>query len=316
MRFRWVIPFLISLATHAAIGAGVMAWMAARSRPPRFGVAAGAAVSAATVRIEAEEAEAEEDSSAAADLPESPAESVPRPPDLASSFESPAELIALLDLAPSSDAPAPSPKEESISLDPSGSMDEAPAMRIAAEADPAPIVIETDLAVPHRAETDRASAWRQAARRLWAVSAAAIAQSSTLPPAEPASARASAGSKATASDGTASGASAQAANPRRGGSPGAVAPQVRSGNAAPRYPDECRRRREEGTVVLLVRVDTGGRVAKLEIHASSGVALLDEAALEAVRSWRFDPATEDGAAIAAEVRVPVEFVLRRSPSGR
>src|SRR5690606_20265452 len=50
----------------------------------------------------------------------------------------------------------------------------------------------------------------------------------------------------------------------------------------PRYPTESRRQREQGTVVLLLRRDVDGRVARIAVARSSGVSRLDEAALRGV----------------------------------
>ena len=46
------------------------------------------------------------------------------------------------------------------------------------------------------------------------------------------------------------------------------------------------------------------------ILVSSGHPLLDDAALAAVRGWRFNPATRGGAAVAAPVDVPIRFRLQ------
>jgi len=75
----------------------------------------------------------------------------------------------------------------------------------------------------------------------------------------------------------------------------------------PPYPEEARAQRLEGTVLLLVSVDTGGEVTGAEVMTGSGHPVLDRAALAAIRSWRFEPARQDGVAIATRVEVPVRF---------
>jgi len=72
------------------------------------------------------------------------------------------------------------------------------------------------------------------------------------------------------------------------------------------YPAAARAQRLEGTVLLLVSVDSAGRVARAEIQRSSGHAC-SMGRLESVRSWRFEPARQDGAPTAAQVEVPVRF---------
>jgi protein TonB len=80
-------------------------------------------------------------------------------------------------------------------------------------------------------------------------------------------------------------------------------------NPAPAYPLAAKRRGEEGKVVLRVQVGPDGRAGDVVIAASSGFPLLDEAALAAVRGWRFVPARRGEAAVAASVLVPLRFKL-------
>ena len=77
----------------------------------------------------------------------------------------------------------------------------------------------------------------------------------------------------------------------------------------PVYPAEARRRREQGTVKLLVLVDPEGRVADIQVAASSGSQLLDRAALRAVKHWRWTPAKQGGTATAVRGYVTIPFVL-------
>ncbi len=81
-------------------------------------------------------------------------------------------------------------------------------------------------------------------------------------------------------------------------------------NPAPEYPALARRRQLEGTVVLEALVTPEGRVGGLTIHESSGHSLLDEAALKAVKDWRFEPGRRGNAVVAMPVLVPVRFGLR------
>ena len=57
----------------------------------------------------------------------------------------------------------------------------------------------------------------------------------------------------------------------------------------PRYPLESRRKREQGTVFLSVNLGKDGSVSQIKIAKSSGSARLDDAALSAVKRWRFSP---------------------------
>jgi protein TonB len=79
---------------------------------------------------------------------------------------------------------------------------------------------------------------------------------------------------------------------------------------APAYPVEARRSRQEGRVLLLVQLDAGGEVVQVELRESSGWQLLDEAALEAVRGWRFSPTGARVTSTASQLLVPIRFSLR------
>lgn len=81
-------------------------------------------------------------------------------------------------------------------------------------------------------------------------------------------------------------------------------------NPPPPYPEAARRRQLEGTVVLEVLVSAEGKVGELMIHGSSGHRLLDEIALQAVRSWLFEPGRRGDVPVTMKVLIPVRFGLR------
>ncbi|MEO8487061.1 MAG: TonB family protein [Betaproteobacteria bacterium] len=83
-------------------------------------------------------------------------------------------------------------------------------------------------------------------------------------------------------------------------------------NPAPAYPSLARRHREEGRVLLRVRVAADGSAEQVDVAASSGSERLDRAALDAVRRWRFVPARRGAEAVAATVQVPIVFLLDRA----
>jgi protein TonB len=82
-------------------------------------------------------------------------------------------------------------------------------------------------------------------------------------------------------------------------------------NPPPEYPVQARRRRQEGTVMLLVNINERGVVQALHIQESSGFSSLDRAAEKAVAKWRFSPATVGKAYVSSKVIVPVRFSLNR-----
>lgn len=89
-----------------------------------------------------------------------------------------------------------------------------------------------------------------------------------------------------------------------------VAPSPLADNPPPAYPAAARRRGLQGLVVVLVRVLPDGSAGALSVAESSGHALLDQAALDAVAGWRFRPALRDGVAVEHDLEVPLRFVLR------
>ena len=82
-------------------------------------------------------------------------------------------------------------------------------------------------------------------------------------------------------------------------------------NPAPIYPSRARALKQEGLVKLLVSVDVRGMAKDVSVAESSGHSLLDDAALEAVRNWRFRPASVNGRPVEAQVSVPLRFELRK-----
>ncbi len=86
-------------------------------------------------------------------------------------------------------------------------------------------------------------------------------------------------------------------------------------NRSPVYPWVARLRGWEGVVVLQVMVKADGRVERVGVAQSSGYALLDRAALEAVERWMFAPATRYGRSVPSEVELPVRFRLSSSRGG-
>ena len=78
-------------------------------------------------------------------------------------------------------------------------------------------------------------------------------------------------------------------------------------NPRPNYPLAARRRGDQGTVLVRVVVTTEGLAASVALEKTSGHTSLDEAALVAVKSWRFVPARQGGQALEAPYVVPIVF---------
>jgi protein TonB len=77
----------------------------------------------------------------------------------------------------------------------------------------------------------------------------------------------------------------------------------------PIYPPAARRRRQEGLVLLAVKVNSHGRAARVAVKQSSGFPLLDDAAMHTVGDWDFQPARIGTLAVESEIEVPVRFKL-------
>jgi protein TonB len=77
----------------------------------------------------------------------------------------------------------------------------------------------------------------------------------------------------------------------------------------PAYPSAPRRLGIQGTTILRVHVLADGRIGDVLVEHSAGHSDLDQAAMEAVRRWRFEPARRGADAVAMWVLLPVQFRL-------
>jgi periplasmic protein TonB len=77
----------------------------------------------------------------------------------------------------------------------------------------------------------------------------------------------------------------------------------------PAYPAAPRRLGIQGTTMLRVHVLADGRIGDVLVERSAGHPDLDQAATDAVRRWRFEPARRGDDAVAMWVLLPVEFRL-------
>ncbi len=101
-----------------------------------------------------------------------------------------------------------------------------------------------------------------------------------------------------------------------GGATGGVSPSTPPGSQAvlvsrvlPVFPDVARKRNMSGTVDLEIEIDAQGKVTKAK--SISGPQLFHAAAEDAVRRWRFKPATLGGNNVASQGKVTVVFTNQR-----
>lgn len=80
-------------------------------------------------------------------------------------------------------------------------------------------------------------------------------------------------------------------------------------NEPPRYPRVARVKGHEGTVLLLVEVDSQGKPSKVSLKKSSGFKSLDRSALKAIKAWQFVPAKRFGVPTQSQIQIPVVFRL-------
>ena len=78
----------------------------------------------------------------------------------------------------------------------------------------------------------------------------------------------------------------------------------------PGYPATARRLGIQGTTMLRVHVLVDGPVGDVIVQETAGHPDLDQAAAEAVRRWRFDPARRGNDPVDMWVLLPVEFRLK------
>jgi len=82
---------------------------------------------------------------------------------------------------------------------------------------------------------------------------------------------------------------------------------------SPQYPNYCRKRGQEGTVVLEVEVLADGTAGEIRVVQASRYSRLTTAAVEAARRARFAPALRDGRAVVSTVTIPFRFELHGAP---
>jgi periplasmic protein TonB len=102
---------------------------------------------------------------------------------------------------------------------------------------------------------------------------------------------------------------AAAPSPAPGGVTSSARPQG-GYQVRPSYPAAPRRLGIQGTTLLRVHVLSDGRIGDVLIEKTAGHPDLDEAAADAVRRWRFEPARRGSEPVAMWVLLPVEFRLR------
>lgn len=104
--------------------------------------------------------------------------------------------------------------------------------------------------------------------------------------------------------------------PGEGGGFGGGIYRVGGGVSAPRaifspdpdYTEEARKAKYQGTCVLWLVIGADGKPRDVRVARTLGMGL-DQKAIEAVRQWKFEPATKDGKPVAVQLNIEVSFHL-------
>ncbi len=107
--------------------------------------------------------------------------------------------------------------------------------------------------------------------------------------------------------------SSQPANPTPNSTPPAqngsrTTPPHAIYSPGPDYPEKARKAKVQGVVTLKLTVSPDGSTKDIQVvkHLRSD---LDANAVDAVRTWKFEPATKDGKPVAVSINIDVAFSL-------
>lgn len=78
----------------------------------------------------------------------------------------------------------------------------------------------------------------------------------------------------------------------------------------PKYPEEALTNKWEGKILLNVEILDTGKVGMVEILETTGYTVLDEAAVNAAKKWRFSPALNETKPVSVWVEFPLEFEIK------
>jgi periplasmic protein TonB len=89
---------------------------------------------------------------------------------------------------------------------------------------------------------------------------------------------------------------------------GAIRPPIKVWDVRPVYPENAQADGIQGTIILGVVVGEDGTVTETAVLRS--IPELDQAAIDAVRQWRFEPTLLNGEPVEVEMSVTVQFSLQ------
>jgi protein TonB len=89
---------------------------------------------------------------------------------------------------------------------------------------------------------------------------------------------------------------------------GGVSPPRQIYAPEPEFSEEARKAKYQGTCTLALIVGIDGRPSDIRVVSSLGMGL-DEKAIEAVKTWKFEPAMKDGHPVRVPIEIEVDFHL-------
>jgi TonB family protein len=92
---------------------------------------------------------------------------------------------------------------------------------------------------------------------------------------------------------------------------GGLRPPKKIKDVPPEYPAIAQQARVQGVVILEARIDERGNIT--DARPLRSIPLLDQAAIDAVKQWQYEPTLMNGVAVPIIMTVTVNFALRDSP---
>ncbi len=85
---------------------------------------------------------------------------------------------------------------------------------------------------------------------------------------------------------------------------------IKGRRVQPNYPDRALKMKQEGVVWLRVLISETGARQEIKIYKPTKYALLNQAAIKAVKKWTFDPNIVNGRPTKSWVEIPIEFKIQ------
>lgn len=91
---------------------------------------------------------------------------------------------------------------------------------------------------------------------------------------------------------------------------GITLPHLISTPRAISYPRWAVRQGWQGELILALEILSEGSVGRFSVMKSTGHKLLDQAAIQGVKGWKFSPAIKDGKPLTTCIQIPILFQLQ------